>query len=58
MSVRVSIVIYKDVPDIDKANDFADEVKNLLDGNVDAAFECGIQNSNPTIQLTKEQESE
>lgn len=54
MSVHVTIVIHKDVVDLDKAVDFADEVKELLDGKVEATMSVASSNHNPPYELTKE----
>lgn len=58
MSVHVSISLYKDVDDIDKGNDFVDEVREELQGKVTCTLQTSISNQNPLEELTKEQESE
>lgn len=58
MPVRVSIVIHKEVDDIDKAHDLVDEVRELLQGNVNGTLQSNVSNSTPPEVLTKEQESE
>lgn len=58
MSVHISIILHKDVDDIDKGNDFLDEVRELLQGNVDCMLMSQLSNQNEPEKLTKEQESE
>lgn len=58
MSVTVKIAIRNKADDIDKANDWVEEVKELLKGKVEGSFRSSISNSNPSEKLIQEQESE
>lgn len=58
MSLNVTIAIRNEADDIDKANDWVEDVKELLKGKVTGSFRSSISNSNPEEQLIQEQESE
>lgn len=54
MPVHVSVILQKEVDDIDKGNDFVDEVRELLRDNVTCSFHSRLSNTNPSEELTKE----
>ncbi|MBA7659901.1 hypothetical protein ES703_67895 [subsurface metagenome] len=58
MSVSIAVILSKTVDDIDKGNDFVDEVRELLAGNVTCKLQSQSSNCSSPEELTKEQESE
>lgn len=51
MSVKATIFIRKDCTDSDKAQDWIDEVKELLKGKVEGSFHSTESNQNPSEEL-------
>lgn len=54
MSVKAVIILRKDVENLDKAEDWYEDVKELLQGNVTCSFSCEASNPEPVIELTEE----
>lgn len=58
MSVHASIFLTKDVSDLDKADDWFAEIKELLQGHTECKMHMKSSNSETPIDITREQESE
>lgn len=55
MAVDAVILITTVCDDIDKANDWAEEVLDLLKDNVTGTFQSKISNSSPSEELTEDE---
>ncbi|MBA7658498.1 hypothetical protein ES703_66454 [subsurface metagenome] len=54
MTVHTTISLCKDVKDLDKADDWFAEVKELLQGKVTCSMFCQSLNPEPLILLTED----
>lgn len=54
MPVHVAIKITNEADDIDKANDWIEDVKDLLKNKVPGKFSSNISNRNPWEELLEE----
>lgn len=54
MEVHASIILHKDVKDLDKADDWFAEVHELLQGKTECSMQGHSSNTEDQIEITKE----